>query len=63
MEQVHHLMSEYTGPRLVVDLHINVKGEMTLFQAHDIADEVIARLEKQPEVDRAYVHIEPEGYE
>jgi cation diffusion facilitator family transporter len=63
VEQVHHLMSEYTGPRLVVDLHINVKGEMTLFQAHDIADEVIARLEKQPEVDRAYVHIEPEGYE
>jgi cation diffusion facilitator family transporter len=63
VEQVHHLMSEYTGPRLVVDLHINVKGEMTLFQAHDIADEVIARLEKLPEVDRAYVHIEPEGYE
>lgn len=63
VQQVHHLMSEYTGPRLVVDLHINVRGDMTLFQAHDIADEVITRLEELPEVDRAYVHIEPEGYE
>jgi cation diffusion facilitator family transporter len=61
--QVHHLMSEYTGPRVVVDLHVNVDGAMPLEQAHQIADEVIARLEAMPEVDRAYVHIEPEGYE
>jgi cation diffusion facilitator family transporter len=59
---IHHLMSEYTGPRVVVDLHVNVDGAMPLEQAHQIADEVIARLEAMPEVDRAYVHIEPEGY-
>ena len=63
VQRVHHLMSEYTGPRLVVDLHINVVGSMTLFAAHDIADLVIQKLEEQPEVDRAYVHIEPEGYD
>jgi cation diffusion facilitator family transporter len=63
VQQVHHLMSEYTGPRLVVDLHINVDGSMSLFEAHKIADEVITRLEEQPEVDRAYVHVEPEGYQ
>jgi len=63
VQRVHHLMSEYTGPRLVVDLHINVNGSITLFQAHEIADEVISRLEELPEVDRAYVHIEPEGFE
>ena len=61
--RVHHLMSEYTGPRVVVDLHVNVDGAMTLEEAHTIADEVIARLESMPEVDRAYVHVEPEGYE
>jgi cation diffusion facilitator family transporter len=61
--RVHHLMSEYTGPRVVVDLHVNVDGAMTLEEAHQIADEVITRLEAMPEVDRAYVHIEPEGYE
>ncbi|MBI4927919.1 MAG: cation transporter [Anaerolineae bacterium] len=63
VQRVHHLMSEYTGPRLVVDLHINVDGNITLRDAHNISDEVIARLEEIPEVDRAYVHIEPEGYD
>jgi cation diffusion facilitator family transporter len=63
VQRVHHTMTEYVGPRLVVDLHINVDGKMTLHQAHVIADEVIARLEDLPEVDRAYVHIEPEGFD
>jgi cation diffusion facilitator family transporter len=63
VQRVHHTMTEYAGPRLVVDLHVNVDGAMTLNEAHEIADEVIARLERMPEVDRAYVHIEPEGYD
>lgn len=63
VQRVHHTMTEYSGPRLIVDLHINVNGQMTLDEAHGIADEVIDRLEQLPEVDRAYVHIEPEGYD
>ena len=63
VQRVHHTMTEYVGPRLVVDLHINVKGDMSLNEAHSIADEVIYRLEELPEVDRAYVHIEPEGFD
>lgn len=63
VQRVHHLMTEYTGTRLIVDLHVNVDGDMTLHQAHEIADSIIAKLEALPEVDRAYVHIEPEGYD
>lgn len=63
VQRVHHTMTEYVGPRLVVDLHVNVDGSMSLDEAHAIADEVISRLEDLPEVDRAYVHIEPEGYD
>jgi cation diffusion facilitator family transporter len=63
VQRVHHTMTEYVGPRLVVDLHINVDGKMTLDEAHGIADEIINRLEGMPEIDRAYVHIEPEGYD
>jgi cation diffusion facilitator family transporter len=63
VQRVHHTMTEYVGPRLVVDLHINVNGQMSLDEAHIIADEVIARLEGMPEIDRAYVHIEPEGFD
>jgi len=59
---VHHMMSEYVGPQLVVDLHINVNGNMTLNQAHAISDIVITKLQSIPEVDRAYVHIEPEDW-
>src|SRR5690606_12015628 len=63
VQRVHHTMTEYVGPRLVVDLHINVAGDMSLNEAHEIADEVINRLEDLPEIDRAYVHLEPEGYD
>jgi cation diffusion facilitator family transporter len=59
---VHHVMTEYAGPNLVIDIHINVDGNITLYQAHAIADEVSARLESLPDVDRAYVHIEPLGW-
>jgi cation diffusion facilitator family transporter len=59
--KVHHLMTDYAGPKFVVDLHINVDGEITLTEAHAISDQVIERLTALPEVDRAYVHIEPDG--
>ena len=60
--RVHHLMTDYAGPRLVADLHINVDGQTPLVESHRICDEVIARVEAIPEVDRAYVHIEPDDW-
>lgn len=60
--QVHHIMSDYVGPRLMLDLHINVDGNKTLIEVHEITDNVIKRLEEFPDVDRAYVHVEPEGW-
>jgi cation diffusion facilitator family transporter len=59
---VHHTMTEYVGPHLVVDMHVNVDGKKSLNETHAISDEIIHRIEALPEVDRAYVHIEPEGY-
>lgn len=61
--RVHHAILEYSGPRLLVDMHINVDGNMPLNQVHEICDQVIERLESFSEVDRAYVHIEPEGWD
>ena len=62
VEDVHHIITEYAGPKLVVDMHINVDGELSLNQAHTICDQAIAALIAFPEVDRAYVHVEPIGY-
>lgn len=57
--KVHHMMSDYVGPKLVVDMHINLPGETTLDHVHEIEDDTIEALEALPEVDRAYIHVEP----
>jgi cation diffusion facilitator family transporter len=56
---VHQVITEYAGPNLVVDVHVNVDGNLSLFESHAIADEVQAVLESLTDVDRAYVHVEP----
>jgi cation diffusion facilitator family transporter len=60
--RVHHIMTDYAGPKLIVDMHINVDGMTTLNDVHVISDKVIQRLQEFPHVDRAYVHIEPDGW-
>ncbi len=60
---VHHIMTDYAGPKLIVDMHINVDGTKSLNEVHSISDAVIKRLQEFPAVDRAYVHIEPVGWE
>ncbi len=60
--RVHHIMTDYVGPKLMIDLHINVDGKKTLNEVHAISDAVIQRLEQFPGVDRAYVHVEPHDW-
>ncbi|HUV16619.1 MAG TPA: cation diffusion facilitator family transporter [Pelolinea sp.] len=62
VEDIHHIITEYAGPKLIVEMHINVDGEKTLNQSHTICDQATEKLEKLPEVDRAYVHVEPLGH-
>ena len=62
VEDVHHIITDYAGPKLVVDMHINVDGDLSLNKAHTICDQAIEVLTAFPEVDRAYVHVEPIGY-
>jgi cation diffusion facilitator family transporter len=57
--RVHQVITEHVGPELVADIHINVDGNLPLFDAHAIEDEVRARVEELPGIDRAYVHAEP----
>lgn len=59
---VHHIMTEYAGPKLVVDMHINVNGATSLNETHAIEDAVIQKIQSLPDVDRAYVHIEPHDW-
>jgi len=63
VDDVHHVVTEYAGPKLVIDMHINLDGKMTLDEAHVICDRAVAVLENFQEVDRAYVHLEPIGHQ
>ncbi len=62
VENIHHIISDYAGPKLVVEMHINADGEISLNRSHAICDQATAALEDLPEVDRAYVHVEPIGH-
>ena len=57
--RVHHMMSDYVGPKLVIDMHINLPGDYSLDEVHAVEDKVVEALEALPEVDRAYIHVEP----
>lgn len=58
---VHQVIADHVGPQLRVDIHIDVDGEMTLRQAHTIADQVQVQVEALPAVDLAFIHVEPAG--
>jgi cation diffusion facilitator family transporter len=59
---VHQVIADHVGPRLRVDMHIDVDSTMTLHRAHAIADQVQARVEALPAVDLAFVHAEPSRF-
>ena len=62
VENIHHIITDYAGPKLVVEMHINADGEISLNESHAICDKATTALETLPEVDRAYVHVEPLGH-
>jgi cation diffusion facilitator family transporter len=55
----HDVVAHYVGPEIDVSLHIEVEGQMTLFEAHDIESEVVEAVRAMPEVDDVFVHVDP----
>lgn len=58
---MHDLRAHYVGPRLHVEVHIEVPPELTLKEAHDISEEVKKRIEEVEEVETAFIHIDIKG--
>ncbi|ALV63018.1 Cobalt-zinc-cadmium resistance protein [Thermococcus sp. 2319x1] len=58
---VHDLRAHHVGPKLHVELHIEVPPHITLKEAHDISEEVKRRIEKIDEVEVAFVHVDIKG--
>lgn len=59
VKDVHHVIADYVGPQLRVDMHINVDGKLPLHEAHSISEEVQDRVRKIPDVELVFVHMEP----
>jgi divalent metal cation (Fe/Co/Zn/Cd) transporter len=55
----HDVIAHYVGPEVDVSLHIEVEGDLTLREAHDIETAVINAVRDVPEVDDAFVHVDP----
>ena len=61
---VEKVLIRKMGPRLYVDLHLEVDPELSVRRAHDIAHNVKERIRGEwPEVADVLVHIEPHGGE
>jgi cation diffusion facilitator family transporter len=55
----HDVVAHYVGPEIDVSLHVEVEGEMTLLEAHDIETEVMESIRALPQVDDVFVHVDP----
>jgi divalent metal cation (Fe/Co/Zn/Cd) transporter len=59
---VHNVSVMEVGGRTEVSLHLKLPGEMTLEEAHEVANQVESAIEYAvPEVDSVQTHIEPLG--
>ena len=59
VQGAHDVIAHYVGPEIDVSLHIEVEGEKTLNEAHDIETAVMDSIRELPEVDDGYVHVDP----
>jgi cation diffusion facilitator family transporter len=59
VEGAHDVIAHYVGPEIDVSLHIEVEGDMTVAEAHDIESAVMEAIREIDEVDDVFVHIDP----
>ena len=59
VEGAHDVVAHYVGPEIDVSLHIEVQGDRTLLEAHQIETDVIEAVQDLPKVDDVYVHVDP----
>ncbi|WP_208023535.1 cation diffusion facilitator family transporter [Halorussus pelagicus] len=59
VEGAHDAIAHYVGPEIDVSLHIEVEGDRTLFEAHDIETDIVESIRELDEVDDVFVHVDP----
>jgi len=59
VDGVHDVIAHYVGPEIDVSLHVEVEGDHTLIEAHDIETDIVATISEIPEIDDVFVHVDP----
>lgn len=60
---VHELKTRYAGSKPFIQFHIEISGEMTVFEAHKISDNIADKLEKIFPGAEITIHQDPAGVE
>ncbi|MFB6302019.1 MAG: cation diffusion facilitator family transporter [Haloferacaceae archaeon] len=55
----HDVVAHYVGPEVDVSLHLEVEGDLTLLEAHDIETAVAASIREIDAVDDVFIHMDP----
>jgi len=58
---VHDLRTRASGPKVFIQLHLELDGDMSLFRAHEIADAVSAHLQLAYPDAEVLIHQDPSG--
>jgi cation diffusion facilitator family transporter len=59
VEGVHDVIAHYVGPEVDVSLHVEIQGDRTLTEAHEVETAVIREIEAVDGVDDVFVHVDP----
>ncbi|KAL2138498.1 hypothetical protein VTI28DRAFT_6722 [Corynascus sepedonium] len=60
VRQIDTVRVYHSGPRLIAEVDVVMDPDATLQETHDIAEELQVKLERLPDVERAYVHVDYE---
>jgi cation diffusion facilitator family transporter len=60
IRQIDTVRAYHSGPRLIAEVDVVMDPEASLQETHDIAEELQIKLERLPDVERAYVHVDYE---
>ena len=59
VEGVHEVIAHYVGPEVDVSLHIEIEGDRSVADAHDIETDVMGTIGEIAEIDEVFVHVDP----
>ncbi|KAL2167163.1 hypothetical protein VTG60DRAFT_1618 [Thermothelomyces hinnuleus] len=60
VRQIDTVRVYHSGPRLIAEVDVVMDPDATLQETHDVAEELQVKLERLPDVERAYVHVDYE---